>query len=301
MAAQSGLIQPLEGQIATATLGDLTSLSNSILELGQVDNQLYGVPYMLEILVVAYRPTDQETTYDSWRFEDVLTRGQPFVFPVGRANPLNNTFYVQYLSAGGTPLQGGVFTVNENALLTVLSFYQQAYETGIVDKALVNYIAPSDYQLELVNATIDTAVVSSTTFLTLHAQGVDLLVAPVPTHSGQMATQLNGWMWVMPTSDPVRQTLAARFLEWMMDADRQEQYAQSIYMLPSQRNALQAWDDSELDTGKITAFLTNAYLPLAASDSGTAVRAMQSALVSVIIGDRTAEEATQDVLNQING
>jgi multiple sugar transport system substrate-binding protein len=256
---------------------------------------------MLEILVVAYRPTDQETPYDSWRFEDVLTRELPFVFPAGRANPLNNTFYVQYLAAGGTPLQGGVLTVNENALLTVLSFYQQAYETGVVDKSLVNYTSPLDYQLELVNGTIDTAVINSTTLLTLHAQGVDLFVAPVPTHSGQMATQLNGWMWVMSTSDPVRQALAARFLEWMMDADRQEQYAQSIYMLPSQRNALQAWNDTELDTGKITAFLTNAYLPLTATDSSTVVRAMQNALIAVITGERTAEDATQDVLDQING
>jgi hypothetical protein len=47
--------------------------------------------------------------------------------------------------------------------------------------------------------------------------------------------------------------------------------------------------------------LSNATLPLGTTTSGTLARAIQSALVAVISGERTAEQAAQEVLAQAAG
>lgn len=51
-AAQAGLIQPIEDEIPPAFLGDLYTAG---VELGQVNRQLYGIPYMLDVQHMAYR------------------------------------------------------------------------------------------------------------------------------------------------------------------------------------------------------------------------------------------------------
>jgi ABC-type glycerol-3-phosphate transport system substrate-binding protein len=305
-AVQAGLIQPLDRWVPSAILGDMTNLSNSILQLGQVDGTLYGVPYGLDALHIAYRSqagADNDSDME-WTFDAVLAREIPFVFPAGQANPINSTFYVQYLASGGTPPEDGNLTLSTPALRTVLDFYEQARLAGLIDEAVLGYASPLDYETDLVSRTIDAAVVDSTTFLTLsdRLENVqpELVFAPLPTQSGEATTLLNGWLWVMTTTDANQQALAADFLTWMMDADRQGKYLRTVFMLPSQQTALRNWDDTSVDIDRVDEMLGNATLPLAANEAGTVARTMQNALVAVISGERTAQEATQDVIDQIS-
>ena len=69
-------------------------------------------------------------------------------------------------------------------------------------------------------------------------------------------------------------------------------------MLPSQRTALRQWEDSGY-ASFIDTLLNNASLPLLDSTGSATARVIQSALASVISGQRTAEQATQDVINQL--
>ena len=49
-------------------------------------------------------------------FDDMLSGEVAFLFPAARANGLNQTFYLQYLAAGGVTPDDGVMSVNEDAL-----------------------------------------------------------------------------------------------------------------------------------------------------------------------------------------
>jgi hypothetical protein len=84
----------------------------------------------------------------------------------------------------------------------------------------------------------------------------------------------------------------------MLEADRQGEYSQSVHMFPSQRRAFRNWfaNDYAAFVGRL---LDNATLPLPESQNSTAARAMQNAFTAVLLGARTAEEATQDVLDQL--
>jgi ABC-type glycerol-3-phosphate transport system substrate-binding protein len=297
-AVQAGLVQPLEGWASSAIVGDLTSLSNSVLQLGQVNGRLYGIPYTLEIQHVVYRVDNGEEPFETWRFDDVLQREMSFAFAAGNASPVNNVFFAQYLAAGGTPPQDGTLTLNTQALREVLRFYEEARAEALLDTNVLSYLSFNDYQPAFINGTLDAIVSNSTNFLQLRAQGYSVSAAPLPTESGQGATVLNGWMWVMTTSNSDRQAAAIQFLNWMMGGDRQGQFARAISMLPSQRSALRSWGSGD---ETLVNLVSNATLPLAPDDGGTLARAMQNALAAVLRGERTANEATQDVVEQVSG
>jgi ABC-type glycerol-3-phosphate transport system substrate-binding protein len=105
-------------------------------------------------------------------------------------------------------------------------------------------------------------------------------------------------MWVLTTADLEQQAVALRFVNWMLDIDRQGRYNQAISMLPSQRATLRQWETPDYATF-VDMLLNNATLPLGESPGSMTARVIQSALASVISGQRSATEATQDVIAQL--
>jgi ABC-type glycerol-3-phosphate transport system substrate-binding protein len=290
MAVQAGLAQPLSQRLSPAILEELPT---SVLALGRVDEQLYGLPYTIEIQHVAY--TDGTTPASPATFSHLLDSQTPFVFAAGRTSSVSDVFLLQYLAANGTWSGNGPVKIDEAALQSTLTFYQQAVAAGIISPDVLEYTNPSDYQTLLNSADSGEVVVTSSQYLKLTSDGSKLSVSQIPTASGKPVTMLDGWMWVMTTSDADRQTRALRFLNWMLDADRQRQYTQIVHMLPSQRTALRQMPDTTY-IDFVNTLLANATLPLAQSESGAAARAMQNALASVLSGQHTADDATREVM-----
>ena len=293
-AALAGLIYPLEGNVSSAILGDLY---DSALELGQVNGQLYGLPYMLEAQHMAYHADEVPA---SSRFSDILASDISFALPVAQADQINGILLTQYLSAGGTLPEGEDILIDAEALLQTLEFYEDAANQGLIDAAVLNYTSPADYHTALVAGTLDAGVVSSTTYLNFLDAGEDLSFGPVPTQNGEIIGELNGWMWVMTTASTERQALATRFLNWMMNASRQGEYSRTINMIPSQRTALQVWQTTPY-IEFIRQLLNNVLLPLSDNEGGTTARSVQNALVSVLSGENTAAGATDDLLARLSG
>lgn len=298
VAQLNGLIQPLDNAFPQPLLDGL----DSALALGRIEGELYGLPYMLDVLHTVYRvPPDAEgEDYTSWRFVDVLSRGQPFLFPAGRTTTTNDVFLLQYLAAGGTMPRQGSTALNAAALRTTLNFYEQALENDVVHSGLLDFTRPLDYLNLYLDAYADAGIFSSTTYLTLREQDPTLMAAPIPTATGQTITALNGWMWVLVTTDPVRQSMALRYLSWMMDVERQVQYATVAHRLPSQRAGLPRLlvdgDYAQL----VNSMLTNVVIPFSESEGGAVLRALQDALAAVLRGERTAEEAVEAAVQQLS-
>ncbi|HEX2619211.1 MAG TPA: extracellular solute-binding protein [Phototrophicaceae bacterium] len=297
-AAQSDLIQPLEGQITT---GVISGLSPHGVELGSINNELYGIPYMLELLLVAYQPDSTTDLTTIWSFETVLKNRLKFVFPAGRTSGISDVFLLQYLAAGGTPPHDGTMELSEQALLTTLTFYEQAREVGLVDASLLDYSTMLDYEPLLINGTVDAGTINSSTFMRLYATNDQFQLAFIPTVGGNPVTIMNGWMWVMVTDDSDRRAMSGRLVNWLMDSNRQGQYAQLLGMIPSQVEALRNYPFRGVETASFETLLQNATIPFLENDTGTVGRVMQNALAAVLRGDNTAEEATRDAVSQLSG
>lgn len=299
--AQSlGIIQSLENMFSSTVISDL----GSALRLGQIPSEegniiLYGLPYFLQFQHVVYRPQNK-LDYSTWTFDDVLSRGETFIFPANRPNGLNQTFYLQYLAAGGVPPHAGEMTLNSNALRTVLGFYEEAEQTGIVEPEVLSYLSPSAYRLEFMNSMVglENAVFTSSEYFSMLETDSSIEAAPIPTANGTPTTALNGWMWVVvtPESDAAQQDRAIHYLNWMMDTEFQADFARMLYMIPSQRSAITMSLPDDVDETFINDLLENAILPLPDAEGGLLLRSMQDALIAVINGDLSAEEATQQVI-----
>jgi ABC-type glycerol-3-phosphate transport system substrate-binding protein len=291
-AAQAGLIVPIDERAEAAILDNMHPMVSA---LGRVNDRLYGLPYNVDVQHIAYQ--DDLDAPARWSFAEVLEKRLAFVFPAGRANSLSDVFLAQYRDATGTR-ESNSLIVDADPLRALFQFYEQAVANKLVDPIVLEYILPDDYRGGLVQGSIPAGVVTSNLYLKMTASGASLSFASIPTQSGQPTTVVDGWMWVLTSSDAEEQVLALRFLNWMLDVDRQGRYNQAISMLPSQRTALRQWEDPSYATF-VDALLNNATLPLSDTAGGATARVIQGALASVISGQRTAEQAAQDVVTQL--
>jgi ABC-type glycerol-3-phosphate transport system substrate-binding protein len=290
-AAAAGLIQPLPAAAISAIDDDLPA---ALIALGTLDGVRYGLPYTLDALHLAYVPDAALDVPVNWRFVDVLTGSRPFIFPAARAVPMSDTVLTQYRAASSQALNGGSLGFDAEALRVVLDFYDAAVESGIIPPEVTTYSASTDYLARIIGDERALGVMSSSPFLSQRAQGVPLAFAPLPTHDGSMTTLIDGWMWVLTTTDLARQANALHWLDWMYEIDRYNDYMEAVAMLPTGRSVLRQYADAEY-AAFIEALLERATLPLSETVGGALARAMQSALIAVLQGQRSAGQAVDDV------
>lgn len=295
-AVRDGLIQSLEGKVPSAVLGGL----DTALKLGQVNNQLFGVPYMLELQHLVYRvPPGSSDDYASWSYAAVLERGEPFVFPAGKTTGISEVLFLQYLASGGTLSGEGTLTLNAAAVRTTLDFYEQAREKGIVSDSLLNYPDALAYLTAFATGEdIHAAVFSSTLYLQLLKAEPGLRAASIPSEQGGSISLLNGWLWVLVSSVPEKQDAALQFLNTVMLPENQMDYARAVNMLPAARQAMLDSLPVRVDKDLYTSLLDSAVLPLTESEGGTLARALQEGFSAVISGQQTAEQAARAIENQ---
>jgi maltose-binding protein MalE len=290
-AQREGLIQPMEGRVSSAIVARL----GNALALGQVESMLYGLPYTIELSHLALQ--GRTATPPTWSYEGMLASGLPLTFSAGRST-LSDMFYAQYASQGEGLAVGGTLRADEDALLKLLTFYEQAIQVGVVDPSALNYTSQADYAQGLRTGDVVAGLVNSTTYLSLRADNPALVVAPIPTHNGRAASVMSGWMWVMVTFNPEQQVNAMRYLSWMLEDARHAELAISVGALPSQKSLFRA----ALRNRDLAVFyeqlLDSAYPPLI-TPNDPFIRALQTGLAAVMSGERTAQEALETILDAV--
>lgn len=238
-AAKEGLIVPIDNWIPSDLAG--SNLFPGLRTMGEVDGELYGVPYALNAYHTVYRVSvfnDPPSTFDAIR-----AGATPFLFP-GGANPVSWTILLQYFAAGGQLVdQNGNAILTPDALLAVLDFYAAGLETGIVSPDVLEYTTYNDYWNGFVTGEGNVAAVNTTTYLALRDSVQNAGLAPIPTEDGTSLTMVDGWMWVLTTQNPDQQQQALAFLSWMMRISQQSAFTEAFGILPSQPRALRLWEN----------------------------------------------------------
>ncbi|MCA9895582.1 MAG: extracellular solute-binding protein [Anaerolineae bacterium] len=293
-AQRLGIIYSLEGRLSSGIIGSMENM----LQLGQIGEELYGLPYMVQLEHVVYQPDSGLTEEDSWDYESWFGRDVPLVFPGRQTRGLNDVFYLQYLESGGSLLSDGTLTFNPASLTQTLSFYEQASDAGLIDGFVLNYTNPVDYLPNFLSGEIQSAVFDSKDYFRILEQIPDVGVAPIPTSTGDMVTLLDGWMWVLVTADAEQRQIVIDYVTEMMSAENQVQAAQALGMVPTRRTLLgQALPDG-VDVTFYRALIENAQLPLSDNEGGTLARALQEAFASVVTLEQSADAAAEEVIEE---
>lgn len=294
--------QSLETLFSSSLINEL----DSALTFGQIPLDdavaLYGLPYLFDALLAIYTSNAGELG-NAPSFDDVLASGVFFHFPAARTNGLNQTTYLQYLSAGGSRQGEVVSEINEAALQLVLEFYQALVEAEQVTPDVLGIQSAAAYLSDMTSMTSraeapQLAIANASDYLSLLEQNPALEAASIPTASGLGASALDGWLWVIVTPDLSRQSLAARFLEWMMEPVFHANLSLTLHHLPTQTAALTDSLPEAVDRQFFADLLASATLPLPEGEGGAASRLMQEALARVLYGEATATAATREALAQ---
>jgi ABC-type glycerol-3-phosphate transport system substrate-binding protein len=298
VAVQEGLVQPLDTLVSPMIVADLYEQAR---RLGTVSEQLYGMPYILEILLMVYNSEAVESVQNTWSFSAMLDNQVNFSFPAARTTGVSEVFLLQYLSAGGEYTPGGPLVVNQAALEETLRFYQEARENDLIDSDVLEYTTTLDYRPLLLNNALDAGIVNSSALISLLSANDALRPASLPTADGTPITLLNGWVWVVVTPNAERRVVAGRFINWMMEPERQSAYVEQLSMLPSLREAMRQRPYAGTSPELLDSLLNNALLPFSDTIGSVTLRAMQNALLAVLSGGSTAPEAAQAAIEQIPG
>jgi len=273
-------------------------LTPTILTLGTVGEALYGLPYALELWHTAYDPSSVEIellTIDNLRASQAV-----FWLPINSSSGINETLYAQIIAAGGVFETDGGLTIDEDMLAQVFAFYADGIAQGVIPPDTLMATDATAYQDRLLTGEAMVGVVSTHLYRQLVAQNDALLPASLPTLAGEPITVLDGWMWVKVTTPHVeRQRAAEKFMAWMFDPERQTAYTSAVSYLPSRQAARGLWDDQAY-AAFIETQLENVVYPLTGEAAVTG-RIIQTSLLDVMNGTRTADEAARDVITQIGG
>ncbi|MCB9436938.1 MAG: extracellular solute-binding protein [Anaerolineales bacterium] len=291
-AASSGLLEPIDGWVPISTSA---GMSEDILAMGQYNQVLYGLPYMLEFQHMLYDPTQFEA--DTVTSEDILESHLPILFP---AKPetgmvINDVLMIEYLAAGGSFVgSDGLPTLNEDAVRTVLDFFATGLEAGGFNSSLLQYTYPADYW-DLITADSVSLVESQRFWQQRTSLDSKLTVFPILTPQGQPYLLVDGWVWVLIAQDEGARAEAQRFISWIMATDKLVDIADALQLIPSQQRAQRVLDDPYVEA--LTPLLTSSALVIQ-SPTNEAAAALQVAFEAVLNGGDPLE-ATAAALDSL--
>ncbi len=243
-AATEGLIVPIADWVPA---GVLEGLVPGVQALGELDGTLYGVPYLITLYHVAYRETVHPTP--PLTFDDVLAQEPTYLFPgniAGGGTAANWTVLLQYLAAGGRLVDdAGVPTLDQDPLMAVYSFYERGVEQGIFSPDLLNYTQAGDYWEHFETGSASMIFITSMAYLHQETNVPNTAPASIPTLDGTPITTPDGWMWVLTTNDPDRQSQARAFLSWMMRVSQQSAFSEAAGYLPTTERAFRLWENQD--------------------------------------------------------
>ncbi|MBK9122402.1 MAG: extracellular solute-binding protein [Chloroflexi bacterium] len=288
-AVEDGLIQPIEGRVASAVIADLFPAA---LRLGRADDQLYALPYLAELYLFAY-DADNEPV-DRMTFDAVFDLDRPLVVPAASSSGIADVLWLQYSAAGGILDSQGALT--EAAVEAVFSFYDMLRTEDLIVPGSVDYSSPGEYSRAVATGQIPSGVVKTSQLAQFADTERATAFSSIPTSTGDPVSSIDAWMWVIVTQDPEQQAIAGRFINWMMNAERHGTFAQAVSIPPTQRNALRRWSFPGLENVLLSDLMTNAFAADQLVGTGGSARAMQAAWIDLITGELNAQEAVRSAL-----
>jgi ABC-type glycerol-3-phosphate transport system substrate-binding protein len=297
-AFSEGLIQPLDGRLDRSIVQDLLPAAR---KMGTVGDKLVGVPLGLEMEHIVYNTLVFTATPMLWT--DVLSGNTQYLFPAKGVNGLVNSHTLsQYFSNGGEFLDDqGTPKINEGVLRTVLEFYHQGVESGIIDASILEAATTEELWPTYLQGQAGLTQISVSQYLTDRELLNSSMYAPIPiqTEENIPVAITNGWALVLVTDDPARQKAALNLIEWFLSTNKNATWNNINKSIPSRDTAYQqlAGDDPYWEF--LTEQLNTARPHPSFPGYDQIGRILQQAVQQVISGEATPEEATATAIDAL--
>ena len=286
VAAQAGLLQPIDGRIPPDLEADLFPFA---IGLGRVDEATFGLPLAAELQHLAWSPAQFSSPPISW--SDVFSAGLPLCFPAAGENGIADDFtFIQYLGAGGRLTdEKGNPTLEEGPLTAVLDFYAQATAAGVISPPVVLSAGTDEECWAHFQRHGGMTVVDSRWFW---REGMGTAEpGPIPTRDGRPVALAEGWVLALVATSPEQQQRAMALAAWLMDPAWYGTWTQNTGYLPVTRSGLAEWAVSGERREVLMTVLAGARPALPRSVRERVGPPLQAAIEAVLQGRQSPTEA----------
>ncbi len=120
----------------------------------------------------------------------------------------------------------------------------------------------------------------------------DLLAVPLPTQDGNPFTLISGWGWALANPDPNKQIAASELARYLSEAGFAGPWTDAANLMTLRPSALEYWE-SETDQLIASQLMANAQPMPPGSVTSVVSPLIRDAVISVLSGEQTPEEAAQ--------
>ena len=288
---QRNLLQPIN----TSVFSESSSWYNYARQSSVVDNNVYGIPVFGDGLVLTYRISKIGAELGDW--QDILGRGLPIGFAPYSSSSLFGTF--MYLSMGGKLIndQGQPY-LDQQKLTDSLNFFLNGGKNGSFPPSIAQLSEQSQVWQRFNDGTFPMIVTNFSSFR--HYLSPEISAVSLPLQEGVSNYPLvNTWNMVMLETDPMVQTEALKFVEYLCNESINPDLAFSAGYLPVRVSKGELWQDAP-ENSIIKVMSENGSLVPNNTVANKIYMIINNAVTQVIKNQTTPEDAARDAITSLN-
>ncbi len=230
-----GLVLPLD---EITEVMDENDWFGYALDLAQVENQIAGIPFAGDVMVLAYKNDTEDPPPPDW--DSVLTIQKALAFPASDPQALVTLALYQSL-VGELVDPSGELIIGEESLLEVLTYYQQAQAANVMPYWLTQFETDQQAWQSYQDRQSTLAVTWSSTLL--GSDSPNTALAALPTKDSKPFTYADGWVWCVIPSDTETEQVAVELAEFIIDETYLSTWSLESGYLPTRPSGMDSWSE----------------------------------------------------------
>jgi ABC-type glycerol-3-phosphate transport system substrate-binding protein len=235
LAAAEGLVRPFDGLTDAMDDPDWFDFAR---QLAHVQNNLFGIPFAGDALVMVYRPEIIEEVPNTWA--QALEDAETIAFPA--SDPEALLTLTLYRASTGELLDEEGQPILEMAPLTdTLTFYYQGGQNNVFPFWLTQYESDGQAWDGYEEGQANMVITWASRYL--QASPEDSAATTVPTPGEEAYTTATGWAWALASPDSARQALSAELAEFLSTSEYLADWNAAAGYLPPRPSSIAMWEE----------------------------------------------------------
>ena len=235
-ALQEGLILPLNEITDVMDDNDWFNYSQ---ELARVGDQIAGIPFAGDLMVLAYKDDTEDTPPPDW--DAVLAAEKALAFPA--SDPRSLVTMALYQSLEGEFVNSdGEYVIDEDLFLEVLSYYQKSQAANVMPYWLTQFETDQQSWQSYQDRQSTLAITWSS--ISMNSDLPNTALAALPTKDSKAFTFADGWVWCVIPSNAETEQVAVELAEFITTETYLSTWSFEGGYIPTRPSGMDSWAEN---------------------------------------------------------
>lgn len=234
MAAEIDLIMPFEEFLPEPFDENWYEFSQL---LGMHKDQVYGLPFAADTLVMTYRPSLIGDPPDTW--QKALSTNGLLSFPAADPQALF-TLTLYFSETQGLYDEDQNLDIKQTTLESIFNFYREGQSSGLFPYWLIQYQDDAASWTTFQERQAEMSITWSTRYL--QTENPTFNAAPLPTRSGSTFTLAKSWQLAIPAANAENAAVSVELAQFLTDPEFMGAWTQAAGYFPPRVDALANWE-----------------------------------------------------------